>query len=246
MLHTRIFSGALVACLLGAATDADGYFWDFRYDTTAGASSTYTGDLSDGTLTLDAIAGRSFRVQYKNHVSLGTFGVGGASLNAAMDLVQFNDNTPVGSGAGDTAYFAGAQGGNDLVLLDEFGESMSGNISFFELTDRTNSAVRPGIEGQGIIEDIIFSGPSFQGADTTDVFNTGTVFTFTFVIEEGPGDPVTLEEYLASSGLNGLAIEVETIEMLVRGHVPLPGTAGLAFAGLAPFAWSARRRPRLS
>lgn len=232
---------------LTLASQANAQVTDFIYDTTAGATSTYTGDLTSGTLALEDINGRNFRVQRLGDgftdTEDGFFGTGGASLNASMDLVQFNDNTPVGSGAGDTAEFAGAMNGNDFTAFDEFGNSWSGNLAFFELTDRTNSLVRPGIEGQGVITDIVFSGPTFQGISTSDLQDLGTIFTFTFVIEQAPGDPVTLEEYLASSGLGGLAVEIETIEARIKG-IPLPATTGLAFAGLLPFCAVSMRRRR--
>jgi hypothetical protein len=228
-----------VAC---SASLAFSQVQDFVYDTTAGATSTYTGDLTTGTLSLSHINGRSFRAQrVGGQAELGFFGIGGASLNGTLDLIQFNDNTPVGSGAGDTADFAGAMSGSDFQVFDEFGNSISGNLSVFELTDRTNSLIRPGIEGQGIIRDIVFSGPTFQDITTSDLETSGTIFTFTFVIETVPGDPVTLEEYLASSGLGGLAVEIETIEMRIK-EFPLPSATGLAVAGLAPFVICAGRR----
>lgn len=241
--------GLAAVSALSLATQANAQISDFVYDTTAGATSTYTGDLTAGTLQLNDIDGRNFRVQRipqgggGSIVDNGFFGVGGASLAASMDLVAFNDNTPVGSGDGDTAIFAGAGLGSDFVAFDEFGNSWRGNLAYFELTDATNTGVRPGIQGQGIITDIVFSGPTFQNISTSDLENLGTIFTFTFTIEEGPGDPVTLEEYLASSGLGGLAVEIETIEARIQG-IPLPATTGLAFAGLLPFCAVSMRRRR--
>jgi len=246
----RMFKAMVGFAAVGAvalATQANAQISDFVYDTTAGAATVYQGDLNSGTLTLEDINGRNFRVQRigngVNFTENGFFGTGGASLNASMDLIQFNDNTPVGSGAGDTAEFAGAMSGSDFVAADEFGNTWSGNLAFFELTDRTNSLVRPGIEGQGVITDIVFSGPTFQNITTDDLANLGTIFTFTFVIEQAPGDPVTLEEYLASNGLGGLAVEIETIEARIKG-IPLPATTGLAFAGLLPFCAVSMRRRR--
>lgn len=241
--------GLTAVSAMSLATQANAQISDFVYDTTAGATSTYTGDLTAGTLELNDIDGRNFRVQRipqgggGSDVANGFFGVNNASLNATMDLVSFVDNTPVGSGDGDTATFAGAMNGSDFVATDEFGESWSGNLSFFELIDATTTGVRPGIQGQGIITDIVFSGPTFQGIATSDLDTLGTIFTFTFTIEDPPGDPVTLEEYLASSGLGGLAIEIETIEARIQG-IPLPATTGLAFAGLLPFCAVSMRRRR--
>ncbi len=248
---TKTMIGLAAAGALTLATQANAQISDFVYDTTAGATSTYTGDLTTGVLSLNHISGRNFRVQRIPQgpgdalTETGFFGVGGASLSASMNLVQFNDNTPgpPGGGAGDTAVFAGAGLGSDVVLTDEFGHSISGNIGFFELTDRTNSLVRPGIEGQGFITDIVFSHDTFQDITTNDLETLGTIFTFTFVIETVPGDPVTLEDYLASSGLGGLAVEIETIEARIKG-IPLPATTGLAFAGLLPFCAVSMRRRR--
>lgn len=239
--------GLAAAGAMTLATQANAQITDFVYDTTAGATSTYTGDLTSGMLSLNHINGRNFRVQRigggTTLTENGFFGVNGAALSANMNLVQFNDNTPVGNGAGDTAEFAGAGLGTDVVLTDEFGHTISGNIGFFELTDRTNSLVRPGIEGQGIITDIVFSHDTFQDITTNDLETLGTIFTFSFVIETVPGNPVTLEDYLASSGLGGLAVEIETIEARIKG-IPLPATTGLAFAGLLPFCAVSMRRRR--
>ncbi len=249
MKTLKALVGFAAAGALALASQANAQISDFVYDTTAGATTVYTGDLSSGTLSLDDINGRNFRVQRipqgggGSLVETGFFGTGSAALSASMDLVSFNDNTPIGNGAGDTATFAGAMSGSDFVATDEYGNTWSGNLAFFELTDRTNSMVRPGIEGQGVITDIVFSGPTFQDITTSDLVDLGTIFTFTFVIEQAPGDPVTLEEYLASSGLGGLAVEIETIEARIRG-IPLPATTGLAFAGLLPFCAVSMRRRR--
>ncbi|MFG0253351.1 MAG: hypothetical protein ACF8NJ_10810 [Phycisphaerales bacterium JB038] len=194
---------------------------DFVYDTTAGLTCVYTGDLSTGVMVLQDIDGRPFRAQLfwddGSDVANGIFGVGGASFYAGIDLVQFIDNTPVGSGAGDVAVFAGAGAGTDVVITDEFGNTMQASVVEYALTDRTSSMVRPGLEGIAVLDDVVFLDPEFQGLCTQHQQSTALLFTFTWVIEQAPGDPVTLEEYLASSGLGGLAVEVETLEMRVQG-----------------------------
>lgn len=210
----------------------------FVYDTTAGTETVYSGDLTAGTLSLTSIDGRSFRVQrVGGDVALGEFGVGGpppASLSATMMLVDWEDNSD-GIPDGDFATFTGV-GGMDFVVNDEFGETWSGHIDEFLLTDRSDSLI-PGIEGQGTIKDLVFSGPTFQGIDTTGLVDEGTIFTFSFTI---PG--ISLETYLATSGLGGLPVEVETVEARIDGFVPLPPTTGLALAGLIPFAVTGGRR----
>jgi hypothetical protein len=210
----------------------------FVYDTTAGTETVYTGDLTAGTLSLTSIDGRSFRVQRVGQsAALGEFGVGAppASLNASMTLVNFdNQGTPIDP-IGDTALFTGV-GGMDFVVRDEFGGTWSGHIGEFLLTDRSDSFI-PGIEGQGFIEDLVFSGPTFQGIDVTGLVDEGTIFSFAFTI---PG--ISLKNYLETSGLGGLPIEVETVEARVDGFVPLPPTTGLALAGLIPFVVTGGRR----
>ena len=245
MKKTIVGFAAVAAFSIGAQVNAQ--ITDWVYDTTEGANSTYTGDLTAGTLNINHIAGRNFRVQRIGGGVVFTedgFFEGtalGGSLASSMNLVSFNDSGSA-DGSGDTADFAGAMAGSDFVVVDEFGNSMSGNIPFFELTDRTNSLVRPGIEGQGFITDIVFSGDTFQNLTVSDLETQGTIFTFSFTIEFN-GSPVNLEQYLASSGLGGVDVEIETIEAHIKG-IPLPATTGLAFAGLAPFGVLTMRRRR--
>jgi hypothetical protein len=222
--HTIHALALLAACsLLLTTSPASGQLdaGDFVYDTTAGLTCVYTGDLNNGVMVLLDIDGRAFRAQLfwndGSDVANGIFGVGGASFYARIELVEFIDNTPVGSGAGDVAVFAGAGTGSDMVITDEFGNTMQASVDWYELTDRTNSMVRPGIEGIAALSDVAFLDPEFQGLCTQHQQSTATVFTFTWVIEQAPGDLVTLEEYLASSGLGGLRVEIETLEMRVRG-----------------------------
>lgn len=232
----------LAAGALALGAQANAQISDWVYDTTNGATSVYTGDLTAGSLSLEDIDGSSFRVQRVapgfNVFDFGVFGAGvgaGASLSADMSLVDWIPATP--GPDGDKAIFAGAGLGSDFVLVDEFGETLSGSIDVFELTDNTGSIILPGIVGQGSITDLVFSGSTFQNISTDDLFDFGNVLTFSFVI-----GGVTLEDYLASSGLGGLPVVIETVEARVRG-IPLPATTGLAFAGLIPFgALSARRR----
>ncbi|MCK4872274.1 MAG: hypothetical protein KAS72_06080 [Phycisphaerales bacterium] len=236
---SKVAVGLATAAVLAIGSQASAIH-DFVYDTTAGASSHYTGDLTAGTLTLEDIDGRNFRVQRQgtSQVALGFFGagVGPASMVASVDLTNWIDSGDP-NGYGDVAVFAGAMSGTDFLAVDEFGNTFSGNIPVFELTDRSD-ALRPGIEGQGFITDIAFSAPTFQGVTTSDLYDYGSIFTFTFSITG-----VNLETYLATSGLGGQLIEVETIEARVYG-IPLPATTGLAFAGLVPFGVLTLRRRR--
>lgn len=216
----------------------------FVYDTTAGTFTTYTGDLTDGTLNLQSINDglHSYRVQRVGvDTELGFYGIGDADFGAELFL---HNSIPSGdpTGAGDLAVFAGAGGGFDFVATDTFGNTFRGNVPRFELEDRSD-ALRPGIEGQGFLRDIVFSGPTFEGVDVAEFFDddpivNGTVFTFTFLI---PG--VNLQTYLATSGLGGAEVEVETVELRLQ-RVPLPATTGLAFAGLVPFGLATARRRR--
>ena len=243
-LHRKAVVGLAVGALLALGAQANAQITDWIYDTTNGATSVYTGDLTAGTLTLEDIDTSSFRVQRVgpgfNVFDFGVFGVGGASLSAEMSLDSFVELPPAG-GPGDKAFFSGAGLGEDFVLFDEFGNSMKGSIELFELTDNTDSLILPGILGQGSITDLVFSNNTFQNISTDDLFDFGTVLTFSFTIAPG-GVPITLKEYLESSGLGGTPVVIETIEARVKG-IPLPATTGLAFAGLIPFgALSARRR----
>lgn len=236
--HRKAVVG-LAAGVLALGAQANAQITDWVYDTTNGGTSVYTGDLTAGTLTLADIDGSSFRVQRVgpgfNVFDFGVFGVGGASLSAEMALTDWLPASP--GPDGDKAIFAGAGLGEDFVLADEFGNTMKGSIDAFELTDNTGSIILPGIVGQGSITDLVFSGSTFQNISTDDLFDFGTVLTFSFTIGS-----VTLEDYLASSGLGGTEVVIETIEARVKG-IPLPATTGLAFAGLIPFgALSARRR----
>ncbi len=190
------------------------------YDTTAGVTMTYTGDLTAGTLSFTHIDGRNFRVQRIPQdgrypvVDYGFFGTGGASFHMSLEFVEFIYHTPMGPP--DRAYFAGAGAGADLVITDEFGNSMQASIGEFQMTDRTDSYVRPGYEGQGLLSDAVFTGPCFQNVGANQVQTEGAMYTFMFVIEQAPGDVLTLEEYLADATYH-VPLENETFEMRVNG-----------------------------
>ncbi len=210
------FYRTLVACAATVAISAPGHAQQdaFVYDTTAGTETVYQGDLTAGQLTVTDILGRSFRAQrLGGAVGLGFFGVGNASLSLTLELTQFVDNTPSGSGAGDYAFFTGGNsGGPDLIITDEFGNMIVGEVDFYQVEDRTN-ALLPGYEGQGLFKAIAFSGPLFQGVPTETLLEAATNYTYTFEI---PG--VTLEDYLSSNGMSGLPVENETLELRI-----LPG-----------------------
>ncbi len=195
---------------------------DFIYDTTAGLAYIYTGDLDSGVMTFHDIDGRNFRVQRLGSlpdVDNGFFGAGPgpASFFASIHLLEFVDNTPVGSGSGDVAVFAGDGSGSDVVITDEQGNTIEANVVRLELTDNTSSPVRPGWEGAAELSALTFSGVEFQRICAQHVGSAATAYTFTFVIEQAPSDPVTVEEYLASGGLGGLHVEMETLEVRVGG-----------------------------
>lgn len=235
----KVALGAAAMTVLAVGSQASAQVSAFVYDTTAGATTVYAGDLTSGTLSLDSIDGRSFRAQRVGvQAELGEFGEGvgaGASLAATMSLDSFFDSgSPTGDG--DIAFFSG-MGGVDFLVTDEFGETLSGSIAEFVLVDRSD-AFKPGIEGQGRITDLVFSAPTFQGVSTSDLVDEGTIFTFSFLIAG-----VNLETYLASDGLGNLPVEVETVEARIEG-IPLPATTGLAFAGLVPFGVATMRRRR--
>ncbi|MFG0253087.1 MAG: PEP-CTERM sorting domain-containing protein [Phycisphaerales bacterium JB038] len=220
----------LLCCAIafaGAATAAHGAF---VYDTTLGTYLDYAGDLSSGVLGFDDIDGRSFRVQVlDSDAQLGNFGVGGASLDMDMEFVSFHDEGDPGFGAGDYALFQSMTGPSyDFVITDEFGETMSGMIDLFQLTDRSNSPVGPGIEGQALITEVLFSGPTFQGVTVPDNLTEGTFIMYI----ETTNDWSTLGDMLSIGGGG----QIYTLEIRL---VPAPAT--LALFGLSGLALRRRR-----
>lgn len=209
-------------------------FPDFYYDTTQGASFLYSGDLTGGTFDLSHIDGRSFRAQrVPGDFAFGTFG-GQASLEAQLDLVSF---TSMGMGGpGDIATFQGTGmfGGFDFLVVDEFGESFTGLLPEIRFVDRTDDPFIPGVVGTATATHLEFSGATFQGISLDDLTTTGSLFTFAMVI---PG--VTLEDYLATGGLGGTPIPLDTLQLRVIG-IPAAPTASLVAIGA--LALSSRRR----
>lgn len=226
-------TGAAVAlCVCAGAASAQ--FADFYYDSTQGATTVYTGDLAAGLLDLNHIDGRSFRVQrVPGDTQFGFYGFNDASLDAQLELVDF---TSMGMGGpGDVATFAGTGmfGGFDFLAVDEFGETMSGWLPELRFVDRTDDPVLPGVIGTGAVTDIQFSGMTFQGVGLEDLTDNGTLFTFTMVIPD-----LTLEEYLASNGLDGTPIPLDTLELHV---LPIPAAPTALLMGAGVLAISRRR-----
>jgi hypothetical protein len=219
--------GALVVGVGAAATAAD--FAEFYYDSTQGATTVYTGDLAAGILDLAHIDGRTFRAQrVPGDTGFGTFSVGGASLDAQLAFDSFN-SAGMG-GPGDLAIFSGTGlfGGFDFLAVDEFGESIAGFLPEVRFMDRTDDPFLPGVVGTAAVTGLQFSGLSFQGISLEDLEDQGTLFTFTMVI---PG--VTLEDYLASSGLGGVAVPLDTLELHINGIPTAPTGLLLAAAAMA-------------
>lgn len=227
--------GAAVAVLGCCAAAATAQFSDFYYDTTQGAATVYTGDLMSGLLELSDIDGRSFRVQrVPGETAFGTFGTGFAALDAELELIDF---TSMGMGGpGDIATFSGTGifGGFDFLAIDELGRTMSGALPELRFVDRTDDPFLPGVIGTGFVTNLSFSDPLFQDVSLENLTDDGTLFTFTMVI---PG--LTLEEYLASSGLNGTPIPLDTLELHV---LPIPAAPTVLLVGAGALAVSRRRR----
>ncbi|MFG0253352.1 MAG: hypothetical protein ACF8NJ_10815, partial [Phycisphaerales bacterium JB038] len=221
MRITRSTVMAAVGALMLWAQTAPGDVARFIFDTTAGATGTYDGDLSAGVWSLQDIDGQEFRSQrifywVPPDVANGTFGAGPgpASFELTLHLVEFIDRPPLWGP--DLAIFEGEGNGMDLVIVDEQGNRLEANVAAFELVDHSAGGIPPGYVGGGIVTDVVLSGDEFQGICARNLGSEGHVYVLIPVINDPPGDPVTLEEYLASGGLGGLEVEVDTIEYLVR------------------------------
>jgi hypothetical protein len=226
MLQRR---NTLLCCAVAFAGAASAAHGAFVYDTTLGTYLDYAGDLSSGVLSFDDIGGRSFRVQVlDSQTQLGNFGVGGAALSMDMDFGSFSDEGDPGYGPGDYALFYGAPGAYDFIISDEFGETMQGNIDILQLTDRSNSFVGPGVEGQAFITDILFSGATFQGVTVPANLDAGT---FVMYIET-TNDWSTLGDMLSIGGGG----DIYTLEIRL-----VPAPASLALFGLSSLALRRRR-----
>ncbi len=221
----RLFS-VIVAGVVAAAAHAQ--LPDFYYDSTQGATTAYAGDLTAGVLDLAHIDDRTFRVQrVPGDTAFGTFGFAGAALDAQLDLVSFQ-SAGMG-GPGDLAIFTGTGlfGGLDFLAVDEFGDTISGFLPEVRFVDRTDDPFLPGVVGTAAVLGVQFSGTTFQGLSVEDLEDHGTLFTFTMVI---PG--VTLEDYLASGGLGGALVPLDTLELHIVGIPAAPTGLLLAAGGL--------------
>jgi hypothetical protein len=209
--------GALMLCAQIAPAQ-----WDVAalvFDSTDGATGTYNGDLNTGVWNLQAIDGQSFRTQRIWHtppfdMGHGVFGAGPgpASYELMLHLVEFIDRPPLWGP--DVAIFEGDGSGVDLVVVDEQGNRLEASVASLELTDRTANPI-PTYQGSGTVTDVVLSGDEFQGVCARNLRSDGLVFVIMRALEDSPGDPITLEEYLASGGLDGLEVEIEAIEWLV-------------------------------
>jgi hypothetical protein len=221
MLQRR---NTLLWCAAACAGVASAAHGSFVYDTTLGTYVNYDGDLNAGLLNIADIDGRSFRVQVLDDgTGLGSFGVGGAMVGMDVELVDFVDNGDPGFGPADTASFQGVDGVDfDFMITDEFGETMSGNIDLLELTDRTGSPVLPGLEGQALITEVVFSGTTFQGVNLPAGLDRGSFYIFL----ETTDDWQTLGDFLETGG-EGPQLTLEIRLIPAPSTMALFGLAGL-------------------
>jgi hypothetical protein len=229
MLH---YHKALVCCALalagaGAPTLAD----DIVFDTTLGTFMSYEGDLDAGVLNMSDFDGSSFRVQrLDQQTQFGTFGTGGAALDLQVELFGFSDLGDPGYGQGDVAAFRGLPDRDfDFMLADEYGETISGSIGLLELSDRSDGLVLPGVEGQALLSDLVFSGDTFQGLPVNGNLDSGTLYVFV----EAANNWDTLGQLLAEGGAGPqLTLEIQ--------FVPAPAATTPLLLGM--FGYATRRR----
>ncbi len=211
-------------CAMALAGVAPATHAQFVYDTTLGTYMNYDGDIDQGVFRMDDLDGNSFRVQrLDTETELGTYGVGGAALTLEAELFGFSDRGQSGFGPGDVATFQGIPGREfDFTLTDAFGETISGSIGLLELTDRSNSPVLPGVEGQARLSDLSFSGDSFQQLPLNANLTSGTFYIFI----ETTAAWGTLGELLAQGGAGPqLTLEIRLVP--APASLALLGTAGL-------------------
>ncbi|MCK4872472.1 MAG: PEP-CTERM sorting domain-containing protein [Phycisphaerales bacterium] len=227
MSAPAICFATLCALLGAAAADASSVF---VYDTTVGLNLDYEGDLNEGTLSLTCIPGANYRAQIiGGDVGLGFFGQGDALFSASAELDAFFDEKAPGHSAGDWASFTGTgQAPYDIFLSDEWGNTITAQITTLELLDTTDASYLPGIQGQALLSDVAISGTTFQGVDLPSHLDEGTLYLYA---EQGEWS--TLGELLETSG----SAPVYTLELRL---VPAPGT--LLLTGLAGIVAVARRR----
>lgn len=218
---------------MGILAAASAQAADFVLDTTLGTYLNYTGDAQSGILDLAPMDGASFRAQLiGQQVEFGNFGVGGATLDSSLQLDSFTDASLPGYGDGDYAYFSGVLNSPyDLMIADEFGNTLSASVDIFEFIDSTASPVLPGLNGQGLLSDVQFSSNTFQGINIPDNLNEGTFYIY---VQTSNGWD-SLGDLLDSSG-EGV---VYTFEMHL---VPAPGTATLGTMLFGTMALRRRRR----
>ncbi|MFG0252572.1 MAG: hypothetical protein ACF8NJ_06840 [Phycisphaerales bacterium JB038] len=203
----------------GAAASVDAPH--FLYDVADGVTAHYTGDLTDGTLTLADIADQQYRVQRlwtPPHVEFGSYT--GDSVEATMHLVSFVDNTPDGSGDGDEAHFAGTLSGQDLEIYDnDFPgpNKFRASIESFILLDRSADPVLPHFEVQAVLSDVYPGGDRFQGVCAEHIQETATLTMCIAAVDQTSGESITLEEFLSNSDLGDYVVKADTLDLWVGG-----------------------------
>jgi hypothetical protein len=162
----------------------------------------YDGDLTGGTLTIDDVDGRQFRVQrigLPDVLGIGVFG-DIASLRLEAEFVSYVDGV---------ATFAGSGPGPHFLAVDEAGATLSANLDVFQLDP--GDGMVPGIQGAGLLVDVTWSDDSFQTVCTEKLDTRATLFSLQFL----PGF-WTFEDFL-SGAMGDTPISVDTLEVRVPG-----------------------------
>ncbi len=226
---------------LGAAGSiAAAELGDFYYDATDASHLSFNGSLEAGSLALDSIPGRSYRVQragWADQTHMGVYIDDAVSLELSVELSSYHSAGQ--GGPNDQALFGGvgALRGHDLIITDSAGNEMSARISLLELIDDTDSWVQPALLGAALLEDITFSRRMFEGVGVFELADSGFL-SFTALTNGN----LPMHAYFNGEEGQYAPLLLGTLEITIGQAVPAPGGAAVLGLGAAGFA-RRRRRP---
>lgn len=229
---------ALAGGCLAAASFAHADLGDYYYDATDANWLSFDGSSEAGSVRFDSMVDRSFRVQragWADETQTGLYAAQGATLALSVDLLSFLDAGQ--GGPSDRATFAGtaALGGHDFVITDSVGGAFTASISVLEMVDRTNSWVQPYFQGAARLENVTFSGSTFEGVDVAGLERSGYL---SFTAMASGVD--SMRAYFDSPESEQSPLLLGTLEVTLGQAVPAPG--GLAICGAGALVLGRRRR----
>ncbi|MFG0251746.1 MAG: hypothetical protein ACF8NJ_02595 [Phycisphaerales bacterium JB038] len=171
------------------------------YDSVLGVEMVYQGDLDAGTLTFTDVKGWPFLV---DRMGMGVPQLGSfddqADFTLTLELINYHNGVATFTGAGD---------GPHQFMHDEDGRMICVEVPIFQLT--TSGLFDLQFEGSGSMECMQCSDDAFQDICTLKHCGMGEISTWAFNLG------MSLEDYLATNGSNGLPLRLENLQIRMQG-----------------------------